>query len=230
MPPTPCPARLKRLIARANESDKPHALRLILRALRDKQQNKGPDTFAVESPSRVTIDLTNYSTTVRTELADALAEIDPPDKIHLIRECRICALVFWAGRDDKQACDKHAEQWRKSEQRRRKREEQAQEEKEAAERKIRKELRGMSRTTVALLNAIVFANQRVFYKIDYEAWVELDENPSVLRAPNRRIVRRTLTMLVDRGYLRHEPQDDPLEDYYLPQRKLLNHWAEIHRK
>src|SRR5690349_3308241 len=103
MPPTPCPARLRRLIAQANEKpiDPSHPLRLILRALRDKKQNKGPDTVPLQSTSRVTINLNDYSVTVHNELANALRDIDPPDKINLIRECQSCSHLFWAGRVDK---------------------------------------------------------------------------------------------------------------------------------
>lgn len=227
MPPKRCPVRLQRLIDRANESSKPHALTLILRAIQDRRQNKGPETVVVESMSQVTVNLTDYSVTVRNELDLALAEIDPPDKIDLIRECRVCGHLFWAGRVDKVVCNKHAEQWRKSKQRSKKKADEAKAEKEATERKIKKELEGMSNTAVAVLNAIVFAGERVFYKIDFKAWEELDENPSVRRVPNRRIVRRTLTMLVDRGYLTHEEQGDPLDDYYLPRKKLLDYWDEV---
>jgi len=184
----------------------------------------------VEFLSRVTINLTDFSVEVRNELALALMEVDPPNKIALIRECRICNGVFWAGRADKVACDRHAGQWRKSEQRRKGK---AEAKKQAAERKdaqLKKALRGMSRTAVALLNAIVFGKQRVFYKIDHAAWDELDDNPSVLRVPNRRIVRRTLTMLVDRKYLTHQPQDDPLDDLYFPEQHLIKAWTEMHQK
>jgi hypothetical protein len=230
MPPTPCPRRLQKLIDRVNKqsTSESHALRQILRAVQDRRKNKGPDTYAVNLDSTVTINLIDYSFSVRNELALALSEIDPPDKIDLIRECRVCNDLFWAGRDDKVVCDRHAEQWRKKNQRDRQKKDQARAKKEVEESKITKELEGMSRTAVALLNAIVFAKQRVFYKIDYEAWVELDENPLVRRVPNRRIVRQTLTMLVNRGYLTHEPQDDPLDDYYLPRKKLLDRWKPTH--
>ncbi len=128
MPPKLCPPRLRRLIAEANEKpiDTTHPLRLILRALKDKSQNKGPDTLPLPSMSLVTINLTDYSVTVRNELALALKEIYPPNRINLIRECRKCSLLFWAGRVDKVVCDKHTEQWRKSKQRIKQKAEQAQ--------------------------------------------------------------------------------------------------------
>jgi hypothetical protein len=205
-------------------------LRQILRALQERRENKGADTVALSSMSRVTINLTDYSINVHSELASALKEINPPDKIHLIRECQTCPRLFWAGRVDKVACDKHAGKLRKSKQRKKEKEDRAKAEKEASDRKIRNQLKRMSRTAVALLNAIVFKGERVYWKIDTAAYWELKDNNLVLRAPNYRIVRQTLTMLVDRGYLRHEPQGDPAEDYYLPQRKLLNHWSEIRRE
>lgn len=227
MPPTRCPARLRRLIAQANEKpiDPSHPLRLILRALQFKRQNKGPDTFAVDLISTVTVNLIDYSITVRNELARALEEIDPPTRIHLIRECQVCSQLFWAGRVDKTVCDKHAEQWRKSRQRIRERADKARAEKEATERQIRNELKAMSRTAVAFLNAIVFGNERVYWKIDNAAYWELKDNPLVRRVPNDRVIRRTLAMLVARGYLRHVPHGDPTEDYYVPLKKLLDHWG-----
>jgi hypothetical protein len=184
----------------------------------------------LQTMSLVTINLTDYSVTVRNELALALGEIYPPARMNSIRECKCCPRLFWAGRIDKVVCDRHADQWRKSKQRIRNRADLAKAEREASERKIREELKGMSRTAVALLNAIVFANERVFWKIDNQAWSELKENPLVRRVPNRRIVRQTLTMLVDRDYLSHEEQGDPLDDYYLPRKKLLDHWSEIARE
>lgn len=229
MPPKLCPTRLRRLIAEANGKpiDTSHPLRLILRALKDKSQNKGPDTLPLQSMSLVTINLTDYSVTVRNELAIAIKEIDPPDRINLIRECQKCPLLFWAGRVDKVACDKHAEQWRKSKQRTKQKAEQAQAEKEASERRIRKELKGMRRTAVALLNAIVIGKERVFWKIDNEAYIYLKQSPLVRRVSNERIVRQTLKMLVDRGYLSHEPHGNPREDRYFASKKLLDHRADI---
>ena len=85
----------------------------------------------------------------------------------------------------------------------------------------------MSRTAIAVLNAIVFGNEHVFWKIDNEAYIYLKQSPLVMRVPNRRIVRQTLTMLVDRGYLSHEPHGNPLEDQYFAEKKLLTHGAFI---
>jgi hypothetical protein len=229
MPPTRCPRRLQRLIDRANKqsTSESDALREILRAVQRKRQNKGPDTHAVDLVSTVTINLIDYRITTRNELASALKEIDPPDKIHLIRECQVCSHLFWAGRVDKVVCDKHAESWRKNKQRGSQRADQARATKEAAERKIKDELKGMSRTAVALLNAIVIGRQYIFHAIDNEAYIYLKQSPLVRRVPNDRIVRRTLKMLVDREYLSHEPRGNPKEDRYFASKKLLDHRADI---
>ena len=185
MPSKPCPRLLQRLIDRANESSKPHALTLILRAIQDRRQNKGPETVVVESISQVTINLTDYSVTVRNELDLALREIDPADKIDLIRECRVCGHLFWAGRVDKEVCGKHAELWRKRNQRQKKEEEKAKATQLAIEAERRKVLKTLSRTAAAVLNAIILDGNRVFHRIDNEAAVELKENPSVRRVPSR---------------------------------------------
>lgn len=222
MPPKPCPKRLERLIA-----TDPTVLRPILRALQDRRQKKGPETFAVESPSRVTMNLDNYSVTVRSELALALAEIDSPNIVELIRECAVCQVIFWAGRIDKQACDRHVGQRRKGKQRRKQKEEQAKAGKQVAERQraqLKEEsVKGLSRTAVALLNAIVIKGHRIFYEIDNEAWSELKQIPG-FRVPQRYVIRRTLTMLVHRGYLRHDERAESHEDRYEPRQKLIDLW------
>jgi hypothetical protein len=225
MPPKPCPNRLKRLIA-----DEPHTLKLILHALRDRRQNKGAETFPIQSMSQVTLDFTDYSVTVRSELALALKEIDLPADLDLIHECPICHDLFWAGRIDKEACDKHAEQWRKSRQRRKEKAIAAIQAAERADAQLRKELQSLSPTAVALLNAIVIGGEKVFYKIDEAAWRELKNHPAVRRVPPFRIVHRTLTMMVNRGYLRHNPhRDDFHKDYYFPEQHLVEAWTEIRR-
>src|SRR5689334_23823408 len=103
MPPTPCPERLRKLIARLNKESNPEArdearvLRLILSAIQNKRQNnKGPDTYVVNLPSTIKLNLTDYSSDIRNELADALADIDPPGLIERIRECVVCKCLLWA--------------------------------------------------------------------------------------------------------------------------------------
>jgi len=203
-------------------------LRSILRALRHRQLNIGADTFAVESPSSVTINLVDYTVTVRSELAIALREIEP-SSLDLIRDCLKCRRLFWAGRIDKKVCDKDAGNWRKAKQRRRQRAEGRQAEQDAAERQhaqVKAEAaKRLSRTAVAVLNAIVIEGKRIFLEIDVAAWRELKANPLVQRPPNPHIVRRTLTMLVRRGYLRHiERAGQPRKDRYEPRQKLINLW------
>jgi hypothetical protein len=222
MPPKSCPKRLERLIA-----TDPAVLRPILRALQDRRQKKGPETFAVESPSRVTINLDNYSVTVRSELALALAEIDSPDIVELIRECAVCQVIFWAGRIDKHACDKHVGQRRKGKQRQKEKVEQTKTGEQAAELKhahLKEEaVKRLSPTAVALLNSIVIHGNRIFWKIDNQAYEELKQIPG-FRVPQRYIIRRTLTMLVDRGYLRHDERAESHEDRYEPRQKLIDLW------
>jgi len=210
-----------------NEAD---PLRLILRALQDKRQNRGLATLAVQSQSQVTINLTDYKVTVRSELAFALSEVNPPEGMHLIRECPVCRWVFWAGRDDKKTCDKHAEKERKRKQRQNKKAEAKQQAAERKDAELKKALHGLSRTAIALLNAIVIGGKRTFNKIDFAAWKELDDDPSVQRVPPFRIVRNTLNMLVKRGYLDHVPKDDPDHDLYIPEPRIMKAWSEIRRE
>src|SRR5262252_2445039 len=173
MPSKPCPPPLRRLIKSENAlpAGEPHPLRQILNAFKAKKQNKGPDTFAVKSISDVTINLTNCTVTVRNDLALALAQIDSPDTIDLIRECPIGAHLFWAGRTDKVACDAHVARWRQSEYRRKKKERQSDIRRENATAQLRKTITGLSRTAVALITVIMARSyqHRVFHEIDWWA-------------------------------------------------------------
>lgn len=218
MPPTRCPKRLQRLI-----DAEPHVFRLILRALQDRRQNKDLDTLVVDSVSQVRINLDNFKVTVRTELELALNEIDPPAAIHLIRECPECRCVFWAGRDDKKACGKHLGTIRKRKQRQKTKVEQAKTEEQVRAQRKEEVVRGLSRTAVALLNSIVIHGNRIFWEIDNQAWTELKQIPG-FRVPQRYVIRRTLTMLVDRGYLRHDERAESHEDRYEPRQKLIDLW------
>src|SRR6185295_128484 len=127
MPPTACPERLRKLINRVNKEssdqarDEARVLRQILQAIQNWRQNKGStDTFQVNLPSTITIDFRDFSSHIRNEFASALADIDPPEMIERIRECPVehCNTLFWAGRDDKVACDRHVDVWRKRKNRR----------------------------------------------------------------------------------------------------------------
>lgn len=105
-----------------------------------------------------------FPVTVCNELALALAEIDPPERVDLLLECPECSRVFWAGRDDKKACDKHAGTIRKRKQRRNEKAEQIKAGKQAAEHKrvpLKEEtVKRFSRRAVALLDAIVIGGNR----------------------------------------------------------------------
>jgi hypothetical protein len=231
MPPKPCPPRLRRFINHVNEQplNPPHVLRQILHAIQDRKQNKGPDTLPVESLSIVTVNLTNYSIEVRNDLANALKEIDPPTRIDLIRECSVCSLLFWAGRDDKKACDKHAGYLRKKRQRQTKKEQTDKQKLERKDAQRKKPLKALSHTAVAVLNSIVIHGNRLYHDIDDAAALELKQNPAVQRVANRRIVRQVLTMLVDREYLTHSLGKNANYDIYEPAQQLAKDWTELRR-
>jgi ribosomal protein S27AE len=203
----------------------PQVFRLILRAFQDRRQNKGLDTLVVDSPSQVRINLDNFKVTVRSELKVALDEIDPPSAIHLIRECPECGCVFWAGRNDKTACDKHRGTIRKRKQRQDKQAEREKTKEQLYAEQKEQAIKTFSRTAIAVLDAIVIGGNRVFNKIDYAVWFALKDDGSGRRVPNPHIVRGTLNMLVRRGYLTHnERAGRPREDEYEPRQKLIDLW------
>jgi hypothetical protein len=224
MPPKPCPQRLQRLIDRANEGspDELRALRGIARELEAKLRA----TVAVTFPSRLTIDLDDYSITITNELKTALGEIDPVEAINLIRECPVCQRIFWAGRDDKVACSKHVEVWRK----RRNRPQEKERRKEADRRHRKEELRetlsSMTPTAIAVIRAVGLHNSRYFYEIDW--WVDNDFREIGERSPTTLAVRQTTKPLVREKYLEHSP--NPMkskEDYYTARPKLIKLWGEM---
>ena len=65
----------------------------------------------MKNPSEVTINLVSARITERSDLELALQDVgdDLPNLVDLIRECpeSTCGQLFWAGRSDKKACDKH---------------------------------------------------------------------------------------------------------------------------
>ena len=91
-------------------------------------------------------------------------------------------------------------------------------------------LRTLSRTGTAVLNAIVLKGNRVFRGIDDEAAAELRKNPSILRVPSTRIVRQTLTMLVERGLLTYDERDNRNQDRYYPKPSLMDDWNAIQKE
>jgi hypothetical protein len=227
MPPKLCPPRLKKLIRRVNagSTDEAHALRQILRAFHDRQQNKGSETFAVKSQSEITINLTNCKVSVRDELALALAEINSPSMVGRIRECAHpeCSHLFWAGKAGKEACDRHAEQWRKRRQRRNEKKKRAEINLEREEAQLRKTINGLSRTAVAVIRVIMADRRRLFESID--GWALSYLRGSVIKVPTRYIVRQSLTKLVKDGYLTYRPDVNPEEDQYEPTEKLRTLWS-----
>jgi hypothetical protein len=236
MPPKSCPLHLQRLITRENAlpASDPHPLRQVLKAFQDRRRNKGSDTFAVQSLSEVTINLTDYTVTVRSELALALAEIDSPEMVDLIRECPTCKRLFWAGRADRMACDAHVGQWRQSEYRRNKKRTQAENQRERSEAQRRTMISKLSHTEVAVINAIMAHGMRVHWEIDDRAcyelrWLRERGKIRMERIPNNYIVRLILARLVRDEYLTHQPDVDPTEDRYEPEDELLGLWKDISR-
>lgn len=231
MPLKACPHHVRRLINRLNEqqSGQPNPLKQILKAVRDKEQGKSPDTVPVKTLSEITINLIDFRIRVRTELELALLEIDLPNIVDLIRECPVesCGRLFWAGRNDKVACDDHVELWRRRKNRQKEKEERLNDGKQATEHKhaqLKEEaVKRLSRTAVALLNSIVIHGNRIFWMIDNQAYDELKQIPR-FRVPQRYVIRRTLTMLVDRGYLRYLERAERHEDRYEPRQKLIDLW------
>lgn len=227
MPPKPCPKRLQRLIDRANEgsSEELRALRGIAQELEAKQRS----TVAVSFPSRLTIDLTDYSVTVTNELKTALDEIVPRKAINLMRECQVptCRRIFWAGRDDKRACSpKHVELWRK----RRNRPNEKKRRIEAAQKRrkadLEQTLSGLTPTAVAVIRAVMLHKARYFYEIDW--WVDNDFRELNTRSPTTLAVRQTTKPLVRNKYLERSPNvTSPKEDYYTARQKLIELWGEM---
>jgi hypothetical protein len=234
MPPTPCPERLGKLIARVNRqsSDESHVLRQILTAIQNKRQNnKGPDTYVVNLPSTITINLTNYESHIRNELADALADIDPPDLIERIRECPVehCNTLFWAGREDKVACDRHVDLWRKRKNRR-----ETKERKTAAATKRRKQEAAntfdqMNRTAQSIIRAVMLAGARKFSTIDGYSWHDFYDDDLLPRSTW--VVRNVTHSLYKDGYLtyhesaeRRDRRGFSNDDRYYPTPKLTELW------
>jgi hypothetical protein len=232
MPPAACPERLLKRIKRLNQENSVEAqhLKLILRAIQNnKQNNKDPEPYVVKLPSTITVDLTNFSVRIRNELIDALSAIDPPELIERIRECPVCHDLYWAGRGDKAACDKHVERWRKRENRRdiKKREI------DAATKRRRDEatetLLGMKTTALSVIRAIMESDARSFGAIDVAVWNQFYYDDRV--PPSTWIVRNVTHKLYKDGYLDyHESADSrdrrgfSIYDRYTPTQKLIDLW------
>jgi hypothetical protein len=236
MPPKPCPERLRKLIDRLNKESSPEAreemrvLRLILQAIRKHKQGKGAATYGVDLPSKITINLTDYSFHIRNELASALEDIDPPDLIDRIRECPVsnCNSLFWAGTSQKKACDKHGDLWRKRENRR----DIKQRKTEAATKRRKAQATEafdqMNRTAQSVIRAIM-SGARKFTTIDDYSWHDFNDDDLLPRSTL--VVRRVTHRLYKDGFLTYHESADRRDrygfspnDYYYPTPKLTELW------
>jgi hypothetical protein len=212
--------------------------REVLRAIHGYRQNKkGQDTYVANLPSTITISLADYSSHIRNDLASALADIDPPDLIERIRECPVlhCQRLFWAGRDDKKACDKHVGLWRKRENRKeiKKRESAADAKRRNAD--ATKTLEGMTRTARSVIRAIMDKSASDFYAIDGESWHEFFDDGRVPRS--KRVIRLVTHKLYKDGYLEYHESAERRDRYgfsdndrYYPTQKLIDLWTASQRE
>ena len=220
------------MIRRANSRspEDNDVLRLIARAFRAKRQRKGSKRpIKIESRSEVTISLEDGHVTASNELALALDQIEPASKIHLIRECPVCSPIFWAGRSDAEACPEHSATWRKRKHRRKRTAQVAERAKQRAKRKEKQteESLKLSRTTAAILYAID-EQCRTWKSIDDHVYSSLrkkrrkyrESPPGIYRTAT---VKRSLKMLVERGYLTYTGAND----YYAPTEKLKRYEREL---
>jgi hypothetical protein len=234
MPPTHCPERLRKLIERLNRQggDEARVFKEILHTIQKLRQNKtGQETYAVKLQSTITINLVDYTSHIRNDLADALGDIDPPELIERIRECPVahCGHLFWAGREDKKACDKHGDRVRKTNNR-----QDINQRKSAAAAKSRKQdaaktLDQMNRTALSVIRAIMESGAREFGVIDATSWHEFFDDGRVPRSTL--IVRRTTHKLFKDGYLEFHESAERRDRYgfskwdrYYPTQKLIDLW------
>ena len=197
--------------------------RKILSAIQNKRHNdKAPETYVVNLDSKITINLTDYSFHIRNDLADALADIDPPELIERIRYCPVCNCLFWAGTSRKKACDKHGDRVRKANNRR-----ELKQNKEAAANRRRKEqavttLDGMTRTARAVIY-VIMAGARSFGRIDVESSHEPWDDHEFI--PSTNVIRKVTHKLHKDGYLDYfESADHFRQDRYYPTQKLIDLW------
>src|ERR1043166_9244070 len=235
MPPAPCPERLQKRLSRLNQENSVEAqhIRGILRAI----QSKSAEPYSVKLPSTITVDLTDFSVRIHNELTDALKAFDPPELIHRIKECPVCPDLYWAGREDKAACDKHVDRWRQ----RKYRDEKRKRERAAADQQRRDEateiLRALSKAKRAVIRAIMGKDASDFYEIDVAVWHEYNDAGILPRS--KLVIRRSTHRLYRDGYLEYRESADRLEstdrrtrrkvspyDRYTPTRKLIDLWAD----
>jgi len=228
---------MRRLIERVNElpPTEPNPLKQILKAFQGKRQGKSPDTVVVSSASDLEINLVDYRVSVRSEMELALQEIDLSNLADLIRECPMerCGRLFWIGRLDKKACDRHVGLLRKRKNRRVKKETEAEAKRiEAANREEEdawEALSGMSKTAIDVISAIMAVPERPRFFWDIDWWVahEHRKNGEVTRST--KVVRQTINKLVKDGYLTYHESAEPKDDRYEPRNKLDIVWAAILR-
>ncbi|HJT68267.1 MAG TPA: hypothetical protein VJ749_17550 [Pyrinomonadaceae bacterium] len=197
-------------------------LRLILSEVEKRRQGKGQETYVVNLQSKITISLTDYSFHIRNDLADALADIDPPELIERIRYCPVCNCLFWAGTSRKKACDKHGDRVRKANNRR-----DIRQRKTAAAHKRRKEqavttLGAMKRTAQAVIY-VIMNGARSFGRIDSGTSQELWSDHEFI--PSTKVIRQVTHKLHKDGYLDYfESADHFRRDRYYPTQKLIDLW------
>jgi len=221
--PTPCPSRLKELIALANlepDSEARKHLQAIARAFKAQRQRKpkAPASIKIEIKQTITVLLGDGTIeTPRDEVELALDQIEPAIKIDLIRECPRCLEIFWAGRDDKEACTKHSDALRKREKRRRDKEKAEKAAKAKARRATAKSrfAKPLSKTSETILEAIA-DHQHTLESIDNHCFHELRHQGSGhggMYVPAT--VKKCLTLLTDLGYIDATEREDEKMFYTL---------------
>lgn len=225
---------MRKLIDRLNKQggDEAHVFREILRTIQKRRQNKtDQETYAVKLQSTITINLIDYTSHIRNDLAEALEEIDPPELIERIHECPVahCGHLFWAGTSRKKACNKHGDRVRKANNRR-----DINQRKKAAAAKSKKEeatktFDGMNRTQQSVIRAIMVSGAREFGEIDGTSWHEFFDDGRVPRSTL--VVRRVTHKLHKDGFLTYHESADRRNrygfspnDYYYPTQKLIDLW------
>ena len=222
---------MQKLIERLNREsgDEARVLRLILSEVEKRRQGKGQETYVANLQSKITISLTDYSFHIRNDLADALADIDPPELIERIRYCPVCNCLFWAGTSRKKACDKHGDRVRKANNRR-----DIKQRKTAAATKRKKQeaiktLDGMNRTAQSVIRAVMVSRARKFSSIDGASWRDFWDDDLLPRSTL--VVRRVTHKLHKDGFLTYHESADRRDrygfspnDYYYPTQKLIDLW------
>jgi len=228
--PTPCPSRLKELIALANlepDSEARKHLKAIADAFRAKRKKQKPLPNAVQIAIELTfyVSLDGVITALPNEIHQTLDEIDREGaRIELLRACAVCTEIFWAGRGDREACTRHAARWRQQEKRRRDKvtkEKRAKERVRRQQQKAEKPLK-FSITTATICDAI-FEHNRTTETILDHCYIQLHKGSySIISGVySGATVHRGIKLLVDAGYLNPgELQEEKQNRYYAATEKL----------